>query len=296
MRSSALQRTSQKLGFCPPADVQRYPTKSGESKVMGLGFIDGHKWSEVTREERFFCQHLYHLIGQEGTASFVHFLNASRSLDLPESANWEAAYEACFYRDLWHYRGCKGQVFSLKRTFDLCLLSDEAIVLIEAKAQQDFDLGQLNHLKQDRKQVRKATRIPRVVLLGLASSRCSSTSASGTFDAPVLTWDELARRWSDDPVLSRANEIYEPGKWASYGQNNTDGYMTGTELVAAYDRGERLYVGRKGGLIGRFLQDDLDSERWRIRRYETNRDAQRAPNRNWFPLSEFVRKVKKADL
>lgn len=255
---------------------------------MGLRFIDGHKWSEVTREERFFCQHLYHLIEQEGPASFVHFLNATRSLDLPESANWEAAYEACFYRDLWHYRGCKGRVFSQKRTFDLCLLSDQAIVLIEAKAQQDFDLGQLNHLKQDRKQVRKATGIPRVVLLGLASSHCSSTSASGTFDAPVLTWEELARRWSGDPVLSRANEIYEPGKQASYGQNNTNGYMTGSELVAAYKHGESFYVGRNGGLNGRFLRDDLHSGRWRTRRYETNRDAQSPPNHNWFFLSEFV--------
>ena len=106
---------------------------------MGLSYLEGRSWWEVSREERFFCAQLFHLVQQGGLVRFLSYLNARHDAGLVVDANWELAYEVCFYRDLWQSRGKKRRPFSKKRTFDLCLFSDETIVVIEAKAQQKFD-------------------------------------------------------------------------------------------------------------------------------------------------------------
>lgn len=260
---------------------------------MGHSFLQGRTWAEITREERFFTQHLFALIQRAGARSFVEFLNSTRSLDLPPTANWEIAYEVCLYRDLWFLRDKQGQPVSPKRTFDLCLLSDQAIILIEAKAQQDFDLDQISQLRSDRHSVAEETGVKRVLLLGLASSHCApSPAVTKVFDAPLLTWLELARRYGGDPILLRADHIYEAGTWASSGKNNEGGHMTGLEMVDAYRAGKRFFVGRSGGINGPLLEKDVASGAWKTQRYETNATATVAPNRNWFSLEEFIRKVR----
>ena len=112
---------------------------------MGLRYLKNNvSWSKVTREERFFCAHLYFLIKEEGLSKFVGYLSEVHNMSLPVDANWEAAYEACFYRDFWYHWDKKGELFSKKRTFDLCLLSDDMIIVIEAKSNQEFEMPWLN--------------------------------------------------------------------------------------------------------------------------------------------------------
>ena len=111
---------------------------------MGLPYLKNKKWSQVTRDERFFCAHLYNLILKRGIPEFLSFINNTYKTDLTESCYWEIGYEVCFYRDLWHLHGRKTELYSPKRTFDLCLFSEKTIVIIEAKADQQFDLNQLN--------------------------------------------------------------------------------------------------------------------------------------------------------
>ena len=43
------------------------------------------------------------------------------SREPPRADEWEPAFEACFYRDIWQLRGREGELYSPKRTFDLCL-------------------------------------------------------------------------------------------------------------------------------------------------------------------------------
>ncbi|MHC4660617.1 MAG: hypothetical protein ACYS8W_02900 [Planctomycetota bacterium] len=256
---------------------------------MGLKFLDGKGWSEVTREERFFTLQLYSCVLDDGADRFVNYLNRTRNLDFNEGSDWEIAYEVCLYRDIWHYRGKKGRPFSPKRTFDLCLLSDDEIVIIEAKAQQNFDQNQLGHFKKDCEAVKAETEVGRVDLLGLASSKCRITSSvSDCFDAPILTWLELARLYNNDPILLRADSIYESSGWESSGKHNEGGYMTGVELMAAFENGERFYVGRGGGLKGGRLENDVKSGGWKTQKYETNRTADAPPGSNWFSLGDFV--------
>jgi hypothetical protein len=256
---------------------------------MGFSYLDGKSWSEVTREERFFCQHLFCLLKRHGASGFLEHVESKVGIVLPETT-WEPAFEACFYRDLWQLKGRSGELFSPKRTFDLCLFSEEAIVVIEAKAQQGFDTEQLSSFEADREQVEQLTGAC-TYLVGLASSACPETGAcSAVFDGPLLRWRDLAALYDDDPVLLRADAIYEPGQGGSWGKNNQGGYMTGEELLAAYERGERFHVGCRGGLYGSRFAEELRSGAWRSRRYETNRGPSR-PNTNWFGLEEFAQVV-----
>ena len=106
---------------------------------MGFEYLGGKRWSQVTRDERFFCQRLYELARSEPVGVFAQYISQEINLDLPRDCEWEIGYEVCFYRDLWQFRGRNRQLYSPKRTFDLCLFSETAIVNIEAKAALGFD-------------------------------------------------------------------------------------------------------------------------------------------------------------
>jgi hypothetical protein len=258
---------------------------------MGLKYLGGRSWAEVTRDERFFCQHLFSLIQRDGVARFIAHLNERHEAGLADAGNWEVAYEACFYRDIWHHRKKQGFLCSPKRTFDLCLLSDEAIVIIEAKAQQEFDALQLADFAKDRQRLADVTGVARILLASLAS--CANVPAADIrdqFNGPHLTWREMAELYGNDAILLRADAVYEPDEWCT-GRNNTSGYMTGAELVDAHARGADFLVGRDRGLHGSKLAADIASGDWRSQEYETNRTDPSPPNRNWFRLAEFARIV-----
>jgi hypothetical protein len=257
---------------------------------MGLSYLNGKSWAEVTREERFFCQHLFGLLKQHGTTAFLEYVNRRVGLSLPLDAAWEPAYEACFYRDLRHLNGRAGPLFSPKRTFDLCLFSEEAIVIVEAKAQQNFEGEQLSSFTADRDQVRELTGVATYVV-GLASSACPATpGCDQVFDGPLLTWRDLAALYGGDATLLGADAVYDPEERDTWGSNNRGGHMTGEELLAALARGDELVVGRRGGLAGPLFADDASSGTWRTRWYETA-PGSTPPNENWFLLEEFAQAV-----
>ena len=261
---------------------------------MGLVYLDGKSWSQISREERFFCAHLFGLIQTHSIDSFVHYLNSAHQTTLDEKLHWEIGYEVCFYRDLWHHRGRRGSLFSPKRTFDICLFSDTTIMVIEAKAHQEFEMDQLQFFDKDKSQLKEETQVSTVLLAGLASSRYEvPQEVRSHFNGPYLTWNELAINYSNDVILNRADAVYQPGSALTYGKNNASGYMTGSELAASNAVGEEFLVGRSGGLTGPLLTQDIMSGTWKTRKYETNREAIAAINSNWFWLSEFMDTIEK---
>lgn len=255
--------------------------------MAGLSWLDGKCWWEVSRDERYFCAELYHVI-REDSDRLIVYLNDVHEMQLSAASAWEVVYEACFYRDLWHARGRQDAPLSPKRTFDLALFSNDEILLIEAKAHQEFDLPQLQSFSKDAAEVTRLTNVARVRLAALASSRYAlHQSVRAYFDGPVLTWLELATLYDQNPKLMRADALYESARAA----RNASERMTGAELIAAFNRNERFYVGRRGGLRGPALRQDVEAGSWRTQQYETNRDLDRVPNRNWFTLEEFARAV-----
>ena len=252
---------------------------------MTWAYFNQKTWAEVTRDERFFCQHLYQLIKADPT-KFVEYVNAASSLGLQVSAKWEVGYEVCFYRDLWFLNGKTGPLHSQKRTFDLCLFSTQQIVIIEAKAQQGFDSdpGQKVSFLEDKTAVFDLTKshdVKEVLLLGLASSKYLTNekkSALLNSDQPLqlfdglITWSDLARDYADDQALLRADAIYDG---YSGGVRNQK-HMTITEILATAEDGKPIYVGCEGGMA-KFLSNHRHTEN---RKFETSSEL--VSNKNWF--------------
>ena len=178
---------------------------------MGFTYFNDKRWSQITRDERFFCQRLYELIRKDSPERFISYLHDKRGLDIPMEGEWEVGYEVCFYRDLWQHRGRKDLLFSPKRTFDLCLFGENAIVIIEAKAATGFDPNQNAVFAKDTDEVMRLTGVDTVRLMGLCSSKYTPDDAiSAVFNGPIITWREMATRYGDDEVLLRADDVYEP--------------------------------------------------------------------------------------
>jgi hypothetical protein len=182
-------------------------------------FGDRKTWNQITREERAFCAALYQHIKADPNA-FVSILREELHLDLDPKAYWDAGYEVCFYRDMLHSRQApkRASGFSLKRTFDLALFSERAIIVIEAKADQPFTADQAASFKADRSAIQKllGREIP-VHLVALASStyfdaykRFGSGPALEPFAGAHLTWKCVAEHYNRDPLLLRADDLYRP--------------------------------------------------------------------------------------
>lgn len=276
--------------LCRGLRVKRNNVRAKGGRCMGFSYLNGLSWAEVTREERFFCQHLYSLLRKDGPTTFLAYVNRKVGISLPLDAAWEPAYEACFYRDLRYLKGRTGPLFSPKRTFDLCLFSQQAILIVEAKAQQSFDGEQLGSFAADRDQVRELTGVATYVV-GLASSACpTAIGCNEVFDGPLLTWRDLASLYGGDATLLRADAVFDPDQRDTWGKNNQGGHMTGEELLSAFARGDSLFVGRRGGLCGPLFAEDARSGSWRTRRYETT-PSSTPPNDNWFRLEDFAKAV-----
>lgn len=135
---------------------------------MDKPYLNNQPWSAITRDERTYCAHLYFLFKNE-PKKLVDLIKKSRILEKkgfkntfePDGGNWELGYEVCFYRDLLKKYGLSVREKGLpeKRTFDLCLFSDNEIVIIEAKAHENLGLKQLISFSQDRAYVSKALQL-----------------------------------------------------------------------------------------------------------------------------------------
>ncbi len=162
---------------------------------MGLSYLGGKTWLDVTREERLFCSHLYHDIR---TGSREHELirwltkqdtwrHGASPDALAADRDWEVAYEVCFYRDLLNslrlgdnsvaYSKVDSATYPRKRTFDLCLFSEECIVIFEAKVHERFNHSQVKSILKDKMwveelaaQVSGEGKKPAVIAIALASS------------------------------------------------------------------------------------------------------------------------------
>ncbi len=259
---------------------------------MGFNYLDGKSWTQITRDERFFCQRLYALINDETPERFVEYLHDVHALDVPVAGEWEVGFEVCFYRDLWQHRGRKDNLFSPKRTFDLCLFGEQAIVIIEAKAATGFDPDQNEVFARDVDEVKRLTRVDTAQLMGLCSSKYTPEEALTTvFTGPIITWKEMAERYGNDEILLRADDVYEPQGAFSTAGRHSDSKHTGIELVSAFRDGASWWVGRGGGIHGPRFKQDVETGRWKSKMYEVNTTATHPPSPNYFSLREFAETI-----
>ena len=189
---------------------------------MSHRYLNKFHWSEITRDERFFCSELYRVIyGSE--LGFVHWLEKKLSLGLNTSCGWEMATEVCFYRDFeMSFPGSvPSDMYSQKRTFDICLFGPDQVVIIEAKSHQEMPLAEAIAAERDADNVQHILGLhSRPATIALVSneykenhSRHSRAKPLCRFDG-TITWGELAEEY-DSYLFQRANSIYKDRRKSS---------------------------------------------------------------------------------
>ena len=164
------------------------------------------KWSEITREERFFTCLLFHDLVQN-PQPFWDRLRGELAVER-DAAVVDVGYEVCFFRDAAREDLIERSRLLEKQTFDLVLtLSSQAIVVIEAKAQQGYGMGQLEQLASAKAIIEASPKCPvrKVYLAGLCSSNYKLRPLTGS----TTGWGG-ATRASDDSAVTRRWTRHDP--------------------------------------------------------------------------------------
>lgn len=182
---------------------------------MGPGYLNGKKWEEITRDERFFCAHLYFELNRN-ISPLLEFLGHEKIISAEElnPSIWEVGFEVCFFRDFVFEIGeqnanksIKKSAYSQKRTFDLCLFSEQQIIIIEAKSHTGFNTKQLDNFNTDKKNIASllGVKCPSISSIALFSESYKPKPGSLEGFNCQVTWKQLFDMYSN-PIFLRANK------------------------------------------------------------------------------------------
>jgi len=174
-----------------------------------MKILKNKTWAEVTREERVFAEELFRQIKNNPQPFF--------SLLGKEGNNYDIGFEVCFFRDVLklHGKSIKAEQLPLKRTFDLMLLSENELLIIEAKAQQGFSREQLNDFLSDKENITKLYQtlnipVPKVEMYALYSSKYRPMDETKKVFTKCITWSDISESYkSAHGIFNRANDLYE---------------------------------------------------------------------------------------
>ena len=168
------------------------------------------RWSEISREERFFTAMLFHdVLAKSGP--LLRLL--VEKLRLPQQSKIiDVGFEAAFFRDAALDKRIESSPALEAQKFDLLLgFSDKRTAIIEAKAQQGFRTDQIKMLHKARALMEESRLWPatKVHIVGLWSSQYSPRQKTrNSFDA-FLTWLEVADLYPENQeIYRRADAIY----------------------------------------------------------------------------------------
>lgn len=172
------------------------------------------KWSQISREERFFTAILFHDIVHDIRAESRSFLKLlAPRLSLPRKVEiTDVGYEAAFFRDAALANWIEDEPTLNAQKFDLMIgFSDKRMAIIEAKAQQGFRTEQIETLQKARTLIEESPMWPttKVHIVGLWSAQYSPRKKTrDSFDA-FLTWQDVADIYPENRELYlRADSIY----------------------------------------------------------------------------------------
>jgi len=220
---------------------------------MSYYYLNNKNWSEITRDERTFCMYLFSAFRdnpdkliqliEQTESPYKGFINNLQTT----GKKWELGFEVCFYRDLLYENGIRIKKDAkqieekthikdanklIKRTFDLCLFSEDEIILIEAKSNESYTSAQFADFENDRFHIQEIFKFlnianpPKVYFVALASSKyfksSSFTKVKGVAKKYLLkkkvansliSWEQIANYKSllnslEKRILTRADTIY----------------------------------------------------------------------------------------
>lgn len=186
---------------------------------MGFDYLEGKNWKDITRDERYYCAELFFVIRNDVKEFVIWLRDKAPELGISDeeiNEEWEIGYEVCFYRD---YLKMKEQLiresdFSQKRTFDLCLFSNNRIIIIEAKAQSGFGTNQNKEFKKDLTDIHNLLGPNiKVDVVALASSKYfKNKEKRGGLDSlfkGAFSWDDIFQSYCRQSVFKYADEVYK---------------------------------------------------------------------------------------
>jgi len=179
-----------------------------------ISYFQNKTWNEgISRTESLFCAELFFLLKEKDNLS--RFITNFKL----KHGNYDVGYEVSFYRDILKIKEFAGKIkgkYSLHRTFDLTLFSENDIYIIEAKAHDGFNNEQLNHFKKDKNDVQKMleeieeinskTKV-NIHLLGLISSNFKPKQETRDKFEKIITWKEVYELYGNE-IFKRADDIY----------------------------------------------------------------------------------------
>lgn len=170
-----------------------------------------NKLSDITRTEVFFTSYLHHAF-IASPLLFERLLLKSIGVNNKTSII-DSSYELCLFRDAAKsgYINTRENKSFEKVTFDnVFVLSDNSIIIVEAKAQQGFNSKQIKNLEHAKKKIKNSA-LPwnKAYLIGLCSSKYSpKEDTAKKFDA-IITWADVADCFDNERMIfSRADSIY----------------------------------------------------------------------------------------
>jgi hypothetical protein len=120
----------------------------------------------------------------------------------------------------------------------------------------------------------------------------------GALSYPVVTWEAVRDAYKDiaadeyfwqvlDLALDSYDELVGPHR-AGYGRH-ADDRLTGQAIHDRFKAKSLEFelMGRNLGIQGDPLRQDIESGRWRRQLYEVH-ESGTPPNRNWFPVGDFI--------
>lgn len=125
---------------------------------------------------------------------------------------------SCFYRDYLHQFNPKlKSKFPTKRTFDLVLFGEKAIIIIEAKVAEPFKSEQSRIFTEDYNHIKKMIKKNiNVYFVALATKKYFNNykkfgrgEALRPFEGRYLTWEAVSKKYPNSFLLKRACKIYK---------------------------------------------------------------------------------------
>ena len=183
-----------------------------------MKYLNNSKWSNWTRDERFFCSVLYQE-AKKDEKSFGEWLCSETKIPFSNTEEWDLGYEVCFYRDYFWQKGDSARrlEYPTKRTFDLCLFNTNKIIIIEAKVFEQFESSQNNEFKKDKELIKGLEGFENidVYTVALASSiyfenhkKHGKEEILEVFENRYLDWNRLFVKYGND-LFQKANQLYK---------------------------------------------------------------------------------------
>jgi len=167
-------------------------------------------WAEITREERFFTCALFNDMRQDCKPLWTTL--GARLGCSPDVSVVDVGFEVCFFRDVARAGLIERNPSLEKQTFDLVLtLSNGAVVIIEAKAQQCLSTSQARMLRHARELMQVSSEWPakEIYLVALCSSKYTPRQSTREYFEAFILWKEVATFYPDNEVAyRRADSIY----------------------------------------------------------------------------------------